>query len=391
MERSTRLHKWQLLYPLLPLPLMSDVFGIAEQVAHIMAARAYIPCSRVTFGAEPMLAACNSKKSLLHAACPTLHVILLCSACNVTVILQVHLLSTSNPSSPPQLVQPRIAGLEYFISHRQGQLFILTNAHGAVNYQLMTAPVQRPGLPSWRTLIPERKAVALRDLEVFATCAVMYENHGIQPRVSVLSLLPEQHTTSMLQQKQDPGHKAVAEDHPDSDAFKEAMQADQQPQQQIKPADHPLSQQQQQKVECYNMQQSTQAHKQQGVMQQHYQLSQQVANSGDAHLQTINTPPWVTSIETGANLDHHGSTVRLKMASPVHPQHTYDYHLETGQLQLLAVENAEGHDSADYVCQVQYATSHDGVQVCSWGLCLQHSSECYSPCAHHINAWTLFI
>lgn len=318
-----------------------------------------------------------------------------CSDCNVAVMLQVHLLDTSNPSSPPQLVQRRIAGLEYFISHHQGQLLILTSAHGAVNYQLMTAPVHQPGLPNWRTLIPERKGVALRDLEVFATHAVLYENHGVQPKVSLLSLLPEQHTASLLQQKQghrevDPDCKALASEcsEQDADVIKQSMKAgfqtyDQQKQQanhaynDDKPANHHHPpEQQQQRAECYGMQQSAQTHKKQNVMQQLCQptMQQQATEPAHAHLQTINIPPWVMSIETGANLDHYGSTVRLKTASPVHPQHTYDYHLDTGQLQLLAVESAEGHDPADYVCRVQYATSHDGVQVHSWGLCLQSTA-----------------
>ena len=34
----------------------------------------------------------------------------------------------------PRLVQRRTPGLEYFVEHNGGQLYILSNAHGADNY-----------------------------------------------------------------------------------------------------------------------------------------------------------------------------------------------------------------------------------------------------------------
>lgn len=307
--------------------------------------------------------------------------------------LQVHLLSTSNPSSAPQLVQRRMPGLEYFVSHHEGHLIILTNARGAVNYQLMTTPLHEPSLPNWRTLVPERERIALRDMEVFARHAVLYENHGMQPAVSVLSLPcqaetaslmppPHKQAASMLHASPQAcvnnvngscAHKQVMHGEVQSDAWGEhppqpgvvaQQRADLQPLEQShnysKPGLH-------QRGGLDNTQQSTQPCSQQERQQQQQQRSsqdtQQLMQSGRAHLQTIPMPPWVISIEAGANLDYHSSTIRLKMASPVRPQHVFDYHLDTGQLQELAVEHAEGHDPEDYVCHVQYASSHDGTQV----------------------------
>ena len=339
---------------------------------------------------------CSCHKGRKHAV--------LRHCCTTLVPLQVHILSTSNPCSAPQLVQRRIAGLEYFVSHHEGQLVILTNAHGAINYQLMTTSVHERSLPHWRTLVPEREGVALRDMDIFAKHTVLYENHGMQPAVSVLSLPTRQETARLSPQKQvDPtvyaNSQGVLQHQQGSSANQQTMQTEVQltedearpPQSQQtcqqrsdpQPFEQRRAQQQQQQQQhyttpelhqqhgLYNTQQLTQPHLQQ---QRHSGHDQQLLQSVHAHVQTINIPPWVMSIETGANLDHHSSTVRLKMASPVHPQHVYDYYLDTGQLQLLAVEAAHGHDPADYVCQLHYASSHDGIQV--WQLYNLHKQPC---------------
>ena len=309
--------------------------------------------------------------------------------------LQVHLLSTSNPSKAPQLVQSRIAGLEYFISHHEGQLLILSNAHGAVNYQLMTTSVHQPSLSHWRTLVPEREGVALRDLEIFATHAVLYESHGMNPAVSVLSLPACSETASLLPQRQvDPpvhaGSQACADDQQGSCGDQQAGQAEtqlhehgapvshtqqtnHQQQSRSMPCEQRLAQQQlqthpepdvQQQFSVGKKQQRTRQYPQQHRQQQHCHLDdQQLLQSVPGYLQTIAISPWVTSIEAGANLDYHSTTVRLKMASPVHSQHVYDYHLDSEQLHLLAAAKVEGHDPEEYTCQVHYAVSHDNTQV----------------------------
>ena len=245
--------------------------------------------------------------------------------------------------------------------------------------------------------MPERAGVALRDLEVFATHAVLYESHGMKPAVSVLRLPDCPETASLLPQKQvvppvNAGSQASADNQQGSRADQQTRQAETQ----LHEHDTQISQSQQshhqqrsdsmlceqrtaqqqqqnhpepdlhQQIGAGNKQQLSLQHPQQyRQQQQHCQLDdqQQQLQSVTAHLQTIDIPPWVMSIEAGANLDHHNTTVRLKMASPIHPQHVYDYHLDSGQLQLLAVEKAQGHDPEDYLCQVHYASSHDDTQV----------------------------
>lgn len=45
---------------------------------------------------------------------------------------------------------------------------MVTNADDCLNFKLVTAPVQAPGLAHWRDLLPHRANVTLRDADVFA-------------------------------------------------------------------------------------------------------------------------------------------------------------------------------------------------------------------------------
>ena len=289
----------------------------------------------------------------------------------------MHLLSCADPDQPLRLVQPRTAGLECFVSHSQGQLYILTNADGAANYQLMTAPLHTPCSAHWRPLVPERPGTAIEDLEVYASHAVLYERQQGRPAVSVLNLLAQGSKAAESQQqaagtptdspaaltnKQPPSaHVAVEECNalPTSQRQQHELEQEQQLQQQ-----QPQQKQQQKLLDEEN---------QQALLQQQQQQQPPGATTAEQpQLTTLSFPSWVLSIQPGANPDHHTRTVRLHVASPVHPQHVCDYHLDTGQLQLLGAEQLHGHDPEQYVCQVQHVTAADGTQVTpvKAGICL---------------------
>ncbi len=307
-----------------------------------------------------------------------MHLALHCLALKLLfhAFLQVYLLSCADPDQPLRLVQPRTAGLEYFVSHSQGQLYILTNADGAANYQLMTAPLHTPCSAHWKPLVPERPSTAIEDLEVYASHAVLYERQQGHPAVSVLNLLAQASKAAESQQQaagvfrdspaaltsnqQQTAHVLVGEERnalPTPQCQQHELEQEKQQQQQL----------QQQKLQDEENQQALLMQQQQGATTaEHPQLTQQ------PWLTTLSFPSWALSIQPGANPEHHTRTVRLHVASPVHPQHVYDYHLDTGQLQLLGAEQLPGHDPEQYVCQVQYVTAADGTQVTpvKAGICL---------------------
>ncbi|KAK9829496.1 hypothetical protein WJX72_006207 [[Myrmecia] bisecta] len=107
---------------------------------------------------------------------------------NSKLACEVHILDAVRPSSAPICIQPRRQGLEYFVEHQGGFLYILTNAGGNKNYAVMVAPVQTPGLRHWRVLVPERPDFAIQDMDMFAGRCVLYERYHGRPTISVLSL-----------------------------------------------------------------------------------------------------------------------------------------------------------------------------------------------------------
>lgn len=62
---------------------------------------------------------------------------------------EVHYLDMQKPESNLTVVQPRTFGLVYSVSHRAGQLYIVTNEAEAHNYKLVTAPLSSPGIANW--------------------------------------------------------------------------------------------------------------------------------------------------------------------------------------------------------------------------------------------------
>ena len=58
---------------------------------------------------------------------------------------EVRLLDRADPPAAPRLVEPRTPRLQYDVEHHGDDLIILTNADGAEDFKIMTAPVANPG------------------------------------------------------------------------------------------------------------------------------------------------------------------------------------------------------------------------------------------------------
>jgi oligopeptidase B len=66
------------------------------------------------------------------------------------------LLDRHDPDAKPRLIEARVPGIQYEVAHHGDRLIILTNADGAEDFKLVTAPLGNPGRPQWRDLIPHR-------------------------------------------------------------------------------------------------------------------------------------------------------------------------------------------------------------------------------------------
>ena len=75
-------------------------------------------------------------------------------------------LPADQPAGAWKPVRKREAGLEYSVDHRAGTFYLRTNAGGATNFKVMTAPVADPA--TWADLVPYDPAVAVEGLAAFA-------------------------------------------------------------------------------------------------------------------------------------------------------------------------------------------------------------------------------
>jgi oligopeptidase B len=98
------------------------------------------------------------------------------------------LIDLANPETPPRLVAAREHGVQYSVADRGDQLFILTNADGAIDFKVVTAPLMSPERTNWRDLIPYRKSVYVLDVELFSGHMVRLERANALPAIIIRDL-----------------------------------------------------------------------------------------------------------------------------------------------------------------------------------------------------------
>jgi oligopeptidase B len=98
------------------------------------------------------------------------------------------LIDLANPDAPPRLVATREEGVQYSVSDRGDELFILTNADGAIDFKIVTAPLASPTRSNWRDLIPHRSGIYVIDVELYADHLVRLERANALPSIIIRDL-----------------------------------------------------------------------------------------------------------------------------------------------------------------------------------------------------------
>jgi oligopeptidase B len=98
------------------------------------------------------------------------------------------LIDLSNPDAPPRLVAAREHGVQYSVADRGDELFILTNADGAIDFKIVTAPLAAPERANWRDLIPYREGVYVIDFELYSGHLVRLERANALPAIIIRDL-----------------------------------------------------------------------------------------------------------------------------------------------------------------------------------------------------------
>ncbi|MEN8157640.1 MAG: S9 family peptidase [Bacteroidota bacterium] len=91
-----------------------------------------------------------------------------------TLTTEYRFLPASQPEGEWQVVQPRVRGLEYNISHYGDHFYIITNLD-ATNFRLMKTAVSQTGKEHWEEVIAHREEVFLEGIEIFRDFLVVSE------------------------------------------------------------------------------------------------------------------------------------------------------------------------------------------------------------------------
>lgn len=104
------------------------------------------------------------------------------------VTSEVWVLDASDPTGPFRVVEPRSQDIEYGLEHWQGRFLIVTNADGAENFKLVSAPAESPGRSNWEEVIASQPDVLLSGIDVFARFLIIFERAEGLRRIRVRTL-----------------------------------------------------------------------------------------------------------------------------------------------------------------------------------------------------------
>jgi oligopeptidase B len=103
------------------------------------------------------------------------------------------ILDLADPQAMPRLVAARQDNVQYDVEHHPDlfgapTLLMRTNADGAEDFKIVTAPLDNPERAQWRDLIPHRPGVYLLSFTVVADWLIRLEREDGLPRVVVRQL-----------------------------------------------------------------------------------------------------------------------------------------------------------------------------------------------------------
>ena len=103
----------------------------------------------------------------------------------------------NNPKAPALCFAERVEGLEYSLHDQGGRTYILTNADGAVDFQLKVAQESGPA-ENWAEFIPHKPGTLILVVETFEHFLVRLERENALPRIVIRNMRnDEEHSLAM--------------------------------------------------------------------------------------------------------------------------------------------------------------------------------------------------
>jgi oligopeptidase B len=98
---------------------------------------------------------------------------------------EFHIIPASAPTSKPRLFAERKTGELYTPVHFDGRWYILTNAGGAVDMKIVTAPVNDTKRSAWKEFSPHQPGRYIEGLHAFSNHLVRLERANALPRIVI--------------------------------------------------------------------------------------------------------------------------------------------------------------------------------------------------------------
>ena len=98
---------------------------------------------------------------------------------------EYRILPASDPAGEPRIVAPREPGLQYEVEEGGDEFFILTNADGAKDFKIMSAPAADPSRANWREVVPHEAGRLILSVMGFRDHLVRLERKDGLPRIVI--------------------------------------------------------------------------------------------------------------------------------------------------------------------------------------------------------------
>lgn len=99
---------------------------------------------------------------------------------------EFRLLKADDPAAAPVMVEPRVQGIEYELEEGGEVFFILTNADGAKDFKIVTAPVDAPQKANWSEIVPHQPGRLILSHQAYARHLVWLEREDGLPRIAIM-------------------------------------------------------------------------------------------------------------------------------------------------------------------------------------------------------------
>jgi oligopeptidase B len=101
---------------------------------------------------------------------------------------EIWMIPADQPTTAPALIAARETGIEYSVDDHGDTLYILTNADGAEDFKIVTAPKATPGRENWRDLVPHKAGCLILSHCVYKTFTTRLEREDGLPRIVIRNL-----------------------------------------------------------------------------------------------------------------------------------------------------------------------------------------------------------